>query len=80
MAWIVDIQGVVIERGQRAGDTAHDRHRVGVTAKRVEQTGNLLVDHGMAGNDGLEFVVLFLVRLFTVQQDVAHFEVVGLGR
>ena len=69
----------MVERRQRTGDTAHHRHRVRVTAERMEQTGNLLMDHGVTGHGGFEFIVLCLRWFFAVQQDVAHFQIVGFG-
>ena len=76
VARVIHVQRVMVERRQRAGNTAHHRHRVRVAAERVEQTGNLFMDHGVAGNGGFEFVVLLLGRFFAVQQDVAHFKII----
>ena len=47
--------------------------------QRMEQTGNLLMDHGVTGHGGFKFIVLSLRRFFAVQQDVAHFQIVGFG-
>ena len=80
MTRVVYIQRVMIKRCQRSGDTAHNGHRVRVAAETVEQTRDLLVDHGMASDCGFELVVLFLRRFFAVQQDITHFQIVGLGR
>ncbi len=79
MTLIIYIQRVMVERSQRTGDPTHDRHRMGITTERMEQTGNLLMNHGVAGNGGFELIVLFLSRLFAVQQDVAHFQIVGFS-
>ena len=80
MTRIVNIQRVVIERRQRAGNTTHDCHWMWVATESVEQTGNLLVDHGMTGHRSFKFVILFLSRFFTIQQDVTNFQVVRIGR
>ncbi|MOA07975.1 hypothetical protein D3C78_1277070 [compost metagenome] len=79
MALVIDVQRVVVERRQRTGNTAHHSHRVRITTEGVEQTGNLLMNHGVAGDGRLEFIELRLRRFFTVQQDIAHFQIVGFG-
>ena len=76
---VIHVKGVVVERGQRTGNTAHHRHWVRVTTERMEQTGNLLMDHGVTGHGGFKFIELGLRRFFAVQQDVAHFQIVGFG-
>ena len=80
MTRIVNIQRVVIERRQRAGNTTHDCHWMRVATESMEQTGNLFVDHGMTGHRSFKFVILFLSRFFTIQQDVTNFQVVRIGR
>ena len=79
VTWVIHVQRIVVERRQRTGNTAHDRHRMRVTTERMEQTGNLLMDHGVTGHGGFKFIVLGLRRFFAVQQDVAHFQIVGFG-
>ncbi len=79
VTWVIHVQRIVVERRQRTGNPAHDRHRVRVTTERMEQTGDLLMDHGVTGHGGFEFIVLRLRRFFAVQQDVAHFQIVGFG-
>ncbi|MNP59730.1 hypothetical protein D3C76_1547490 [compost metagenome] len=69
----------MVERRQRTGDPTHHGHRMRITTERMEQTGDLLMNHGVAGNGGFELIVLFLGRLFAVQQDVAHFQIVGFS-
>ncbi len=59
---IVHIQRVMIERRQRAGYTTQYCHRMGVATEAVEQTGNLLMNHGVAGNGQFKFVELRLRR------------------
>ena len=70
----------MIERRQRAGDPAHHRHRVGIATERVEQTGDLLMNHGVAGDGSFEFVIFGLSRLFAVQQDITDFKIIRFGR
>ncbi len=76
VARIIDIQRVVIEGRQRAGHAAQHRHRVRVATEAMEQTGDLLVDHSVTRDGGFELVKLGLSWLLTLQQDVAHFQVV----
>ena len=42
---IVDVGGVVIERGERADGSHHDCHRMRVAAEALEESGHLLVHH-----------------------------------
>ena len=42
-----DVRVVVVKRRQRANDTAHDRHRVGVAAETAEEVVDLVMDHGL---------------------------------
>ncbi|MND83130.1 hypothetical protein D3C80_749800 [compost metagenome] len=77
---VIDVQGVVVERGEGADHTAHDRHGVGVTAEAVEEALQLLVNHGVVLDGADELGLLFCVRQLAVQQQVAGFQVVGLFR
>ncbi len=43
MLLVVDIHVVVVERGECADDTDHDRHRMGVTPEATEETYHRLV-------------------------------------
>ena len=79
MLFVVDVEGIVIEGGQGADHTAHDRHGVGVTAEAAEEEGDLLVHHGVAGDQAFKFRVLRLGGRLAVQQDVTDFQVTGLG-
>lgn len=79
MLLVVDVEGVVIESGQRADHAAHDGHGVGVAAEAAEEEGDLLVHHGVAGDQTFKFRILGLGGGLAVQQDVADFEVAGLG-
>ncbi len=76
----VYIQRIVVKRSQCTSDTAHYRHRMRIATEAVEQAGNLLMNHGVAGNRGTELIKLFLVWCFAVQQDVADFQIVRVGR
>ena len=77
---IVDVGGVVIERGQRADGRHHDRHRMGVAAKTLEEPRHLLVNHGVMDHALVEIFLLRLGRQFAVQQQVAGFEEVAFFR
>ena len=77
---VIHIQRIVIKGSQRAGHAAHHRHWVGVATEAVEQTGNLLMDHGMTGYGLAELFKLLLRRRFAVQQDIAYFQIVRVGR
>ena len=50
MMRIVDVEAVVIERGQCAHHTAHHRHWVRVTAEAAEEVMNLLIHHRVIGD------------------------------
>ena len=73
---VIHVEGVVIERRQGAGDPAHNGHRVRIATERMEQTGDLLMDHGVTGHGGFEFVIFGLGWFFTVQQNVTNFKIV----
>ena len=75
---IVDVGGVVIERGQRADRSHHDRHRMGVAAEALEEPGHLLVNHGVMDHALVEIVFLRLGRQLAVEQQVAGFEEVAV--
>ncbi len=74
---IIDVQRVVVESGQGAHYTAHDGHRVGITAETVEEVANLLVHHGVVLHGADEVIALFCGGQLAVQQGVAHFQIVG---
>ncbi len=59
MLRVVDIQGVVIERRQRADHAADNRHRMRVAPKAFKETGDLIVHHGVLGDPVLESLLLF---------------------
>ncbi|MNR30830.1 hypothetical protein D3C85_1483020 [compost metagenome] len=56
----------MVERRQRTGDPTHHGHRMGITTERMEQTGDLLMNHGVTGDGSSELIVLFLRRFFAV--------------
>jgi hypothetical protein len=74
---IVDVQRVVVERGQRADGADQHRHRVRVAAETAEEELHLLVHHGVLGHGGDELLFFCLVRQFAVQQQVAGFQEVA---
>ena len=61
-----DVQAVVIEGGKRADHTTHDCHRVGITAEAAIERGELLVQHGVAGDRAAEVGQFGLARQFAV--------------
>ena len=75
---IVDVGGVVIERGQRADRRHHDRHRMGVAAEALEEAGHLLVNHGVVDHAVVEIGLLRRGRQFAVEQQIAGFEEIAL--
>ncbi len=77
--FVVDVEGIVIEGGERTDHAAHDGHGVGIATEAAEEEGNLLVHHGVAGDQTFEFRVLRLGGRLAVQQDVADFQIAGLG-
>ena len=48
MRWVADIGRIMIKCRQRADDTAHDRHWVGVAAETAVECRQLLVQHCVA--------------------------------
>ena len=73
-ARIVDIDGVVIKRRQRADHAAHDRHWVRVTAKAVVKARELFMHHGVVRDGVDEFRQLRRIRQLAVHNQVGHFE------
>ena len=61
VARIVDVRRVVIERGHRGDHGRDHRHRVRVVVKTLEEAQELLIDHGVARDRGVEGVQLGLV-------------------
>ena len=59
---IGNVNLLVIERGKSSRNTAHDRHRVGISSERLEQLRDLFVNHGVVWNLVLELGQLSLVR------------------
>ena len=76
----VDVQGVVIERGQRADHAGHHRHGMRIAAETVVEIAQLLVQHGVAHDTQVEFLGLRRGWQFAVQQQVADFQEVGFFR
>jgi len=70
----------VIEGGQRADHSDHDRHGMGVTAKAGEKPVHLLMHHSVHGHALLEIFILLLGRQLTVKKQVAGFQKVAVIR
>ena len=47
---VVDVGAVMVEGRQRANQTSHDGHWMGITAKTTQKELHLLVDHGVVGH------------------------------
>ena len=75
---IVDVGRVVVEGGERADRSDHDRHRMRVTAEALEEPGHLLVHHRVMGHAMVEVELLRLGRELPVKQEIAGLEEVAL--
>jgi len=75
-----DIRTVVIERRHGAHDAGHDRHRVRIAAEPAEEVHHLLVQHRVVGHEAFEFFELRGGGQITIQQQIAHFEIVRFTR
>ena len=73
-ARIVDVDRVVIERGERADDAAQHGHRMRIAAETGVEARELLVHHRVVHDDLHELVELRLVRQLAVQDEVGDFE------
>ena len=78
--WVVDVRAVVIESRQGANQARQHSHGVCVTAEATQEELHLLVDHGVVGHDVLELGFLCGVGQIALQQQIASFEVVTVGR
>ena len=63
---IVEVEGVVVERRERADHPDHHRHRMRVATKAAEEEGELLVHHGVHGDVVLELAFLLGTRQLAV--------------
>ena len=77
---VVDVGAVMVEGRQAADQAGEHGHGVGVTAKPTQEKLHLLVHHGVVGDQVGEVGFLFGVRQLAVQQQVAGFQKVALGR
>src|SRR5690554_5257068 len=75
---ISHIHLVVVERRQCTHNAAHNGHGVRITAEAVEEVAHLVVQHGVVFDGVVELLVLFSARQFTVQEQVADLEEVGM--
>ena len=78
VVWIVDVQAVLIERSQCANHTSHHRHRVSIATETTEEPSQLFMNHGVLGDGFNKFFVLSCGRQFTVNQQIASFQVVAV--
>jgi hypothetical protein len=74
VARVVDVRGVLIERGHRGDHGRDHRHRVRIMMKALEEAQELLVEHRMACDRGFEGVQLALARQIAVDQEVCNFQ------
>ena len=75
---IIDVQRVVIERGQRAHHADHHRHRMRIAAEAGEETRHLVMHHGVLRHLPHESGLGCRIGQFAVQQQITHFEEIGM--
>ena len=68
----------VVEGGQSADHTTHDRHRVCITTETLEEVPHLVVEHGVVFDGVVELLVFLGAREFAVKEEVADFKVVRM--
>ena len=73
-ARIVNVDRVVVERGERPDHPAQHGHRMGITPETLIEAHQLLMHHGVPGDDAHEVVELLLVGQFAVEDQVGHLE------
>ena len=78
MARIIDVHGVVIERGHRRDHRRHHRHRVRVVMEAVEETQQRFVDHRVVLDRLVELLELAADGQVAVDQQVRGFEEIRL--
>ncbi len=71
---VVDVGGVVIERGHRSDHGGHHGHGVRIVMETLEETQQLLVDHGVPQDRFLERIELRLTGQRAVDQKIGHLE------
>ena len=77
---IVDVGAVMVESRQRAHQAGHDGHRMGIAPEAAQKKLHLLVHHRMVGDDFGEFGFGGNVGQVAVQEQVAGFEKIAVGR
>ena len=77
---VVDVERVVVEGRERADHADHYRHRVRVAPEPLVQARQLLVHHGVMGDDVDELLFLLAIGQLAVLQQVAHLEKVAVLR
>jgi hypothetical protein len=70
----MDIQVIVIERGQRPHDPNHGCHWMRIAAETPEEILYLIMQHGMARNHVLKICQLLLGGQGFIQQQIANFQ------
>jgi len=78
MLRVRDVGRVVVEGRQRAHQARQDGHRVGVATEAAQEEVQLFVDHRVMGHLRIEIGLLFLVRQFAVQDQVADVHEVAI--
>ena len=73
-----DVGRVVVEGRQRADRRDHDRHRMGVAAKALEEAVHLVVHHRVARDPVVEIRLLGRGRQLAVEQEIAGLEEVAM--
>ena len=72
------IEGVVVERRQRANHADHHRHRVRITTEPGIELGHLVMHHRVILDGVLERPLLDSVRQLAVLEQIGDFEEVAL--
>ena len=76
----MNVGRIMVERRERANNTAHDRHRVRIAPKPTEENRKLFIDHGVAGDRRVEIGFLGGIRQFALQQQIRNLQKIGLFR
>ena len=80
MLRIVDVQRVVVERGEGTHYATHDCHRVAVTTETIEEGFQLVVNHGVVLDGAVELLLLFCGGQFALEQQITGFKEIRLFR
>ena len=77
---VIDVERVMVERGHRADEASHDRHRMRITTEATQEELHLLVHHRVVRHVVHKLILLFDVWQVAVKQQITGFEVVAVGR